>query len=81
MDGRQVILQSKYARIIRLIAIKLGISDVSAMDMFFGSMTFELIQNGVADMHCFSDRYLADEVIIEKSENGYAGIDNGCNRK
>lgn len=65
MDGRQVILQSKYARIIRLIAEKLGISDVSAMDIFFGSMTFELIQNGVADMHCFSDLYLADEVIIE----------------
>ena len=27
--------------------------------------TFELISEGVADMHCLSDEYLADELCIE----------------
>lgn len=66
MDGRQVILQMKYARIIKLISEKMNIPIMEAMDLFYGSQTFELIQNGVADMHCFSDIYLADEILLEK---------------
>ena len=32
------------------------------MDIFCNSRTFQLISEGVADMHCFSDLYLAEEV-------------------
>ena len=32
---------------------------------FFDSTTYDLISNGVADMHCFSDEYLADELLLE----------------
>ena len=65
MDAKQVILQMKYARIIDGIAERLRISREEAMARFFHSKTFELIQGGVADLHCFSDRYLIDEFILE----------------
>lgn len=33
------------------------------MDIFYNSPLFELIDKGVADLHCRSDQYLADEII------------------
>jgi len=62
MEANDTILQMKYARIIQQIAADLGISNVDAMDLFYNSRTFQLISEGVADMHCFSDRYPAEEV-------------------
>jgi len=38
-----------------------------AFDLFYRSKTFELISEGVADMHCLSDEYLAEEVEREIS--------------
>ena len=35
------------------------------MDIFYNSPAFELIDKGVADLHCRSDQYLADEIIKE----------------
>ena len=31
--------------------------------------TYQLIQDGVSDMHCMSDAYLADELEQEYSQN------------
>jgi hypothetical protein len=39
-----------------------------ALDFFYNSTTFELISEGVADMHCFSDEYLADELMLERKK-------------
>ena len=33
--------------------------------LFYDSKTFELISEGIADMHCMSDEYLVDELIAE----------------
>ncbi|MCQ2146610.1 MAG: DUF3791 domain-containing protein [Bacteroidales bacterium] len=44
------------------------ISIIDAMSLFYNSKTLELIQNGIADLHCRSDKYLADEVILEMSQ-------------
>ena len=52
----------KYARIIEQIAADLGISNVDAMDRFYNSRIFQLISQGIADLYCRSDRYLAEEV-------------------
>mgnify|MGYP001025275285 CR=1 FL=1 len=68
MDGRLTILQMKYARIIAGIADKQDISLVEAMDRFYHSVTFRLINDGIADLHCRSDRYLVDEFCIEWDE-------------
>jgi hypothetical protein len=35
---------------------------------FYDSETYKLISNGVADMHCLSDEYLADELLMEWKE-------------
>lgn len=69
MDGKQTILQMKYARIIAGIAEKQSISLEEAMDRFFHSVTFQMINNGIADLHCRSDRYLVDEFCIEWEES------------
>ena len=62
MEANETILHMKYARIIQQIAADLGISNVDAMDHFYNSHTFQLISEGIADLHCRSDRYLAEEV-------------------
>ena len=63
--GKQLILQMKYARIIEGMS-KLGnMSLEDAMDMFYNSETMQLIQDGVADLHCRSDLYLAEEILRE----------------
>lgn len=35
------------------------------MGLFYDSETFKLIHEGIADMHCRSDLYLADELLKE----------------
>ena len=65
MEANPIILQQKYARIVQLFANKAGYSYEQALRMFYDSKTFELISEGVADMHCLSDEYLTDELCIE----------------
>ncbi len=33
-----------------------------AMDMFYASDTVTLMEEGIADLHCRSDKYLAEEI-------------------
>lgn len=68
MDDKQTILQAKYARIIKGIADKLKIPLEDAMDRFYHSQTFQLIDHGIADLHCRSDIYLIDEYCLEAEE-------------
>ena len=65
MKANPAILQMKYARIVKLFAEQAGISYEDALARFYDSRTFDLISNGIADMHCRSDEYLADELMIE----------------
>jgi hypothetical protein len=39
-----------------------GVSLNDATDIYYGSETANLIEEGVADLHCRSDKYLAEEV-------------------
>lgn len=65
MQANKIILQRKYARIVQKLAEKTGKSYEEALGLFYDSKTFELISDGVADMHCMSDEYLVDELIAE----------------
>ena len=65
-QGKQAILQMKYARIIEAMSQMGHITREDAMDLFFNSDTMQLIQDGVADLHCRSDFYLAEEVLREQ---------------
>lgn len=64
-EAKRAILQMKYARIIKAIADKTGFTLENAMEIFYNSVTFKMIENGIADLHCRSDFYLADEVVLE----------------
>lgn len=65
MEANPAILQMKYARIVNLFALQAKLSYEEALAKFYDSKTFDLISNGVADMHCMSDEYLAEELLIE----------------
>ena len=36
-----------------------------SMDYFYNSITYDLISNGIGDMHCRGVKYLTDELLIE----------------
>ncbi|WP_127167022.1 DUF3791 domain-containing protein [Veillonella sp. CHU732] len=65
MRAHPVLLQKKYARIIALLAERLSITTMRALDLFYHSDTYALMREGVADMHCRSDLYLVDEIVDE----------------
>ncbi|WP_253946451.1 DUF3791 domain-containing protein [Palleniella intestinalis] len=63
-------LDMKYARIIELLSVKVGISYGDAMNMFYNSPLFDLIDKGIAELYCRSDLYLAEEIIrMDKLSN------------
>lgn len=51
-----------YLKLVRCINVSLD----DAMDMFYNSETIQLMEEGVADLHCRSEKYLAEEVWREK---------------
>lgn len=61
--GKQAVLQMKYARIIDAMAQLGGVTPEEAMDIFYNASLMPLIQEGVADLHCRSDEYLAKEIL------------------
>lgn len=68
MNANPVLLQKKYARVVKLFAEKTGISLDDALDFFYHSTVYQLVKDGVSDMHCMSDGYLADDLKIEYEE-------------
>lgn len=65
-EGWHAILEEKFARIISEISEMYNVSLDDAMDMFYNSETIQLMEEGVADLHCRSEKYLAEEVWREK---------------
>ena len=65
MNAHPVLLQKKYARIIASFAEKEKMSLENALDFFYKSELYQLISQGISDMHCRSDLYLIDELVEE----------------
>lgn len=68
-DSKSILIQAKNARIIAILADKFAGSIDKAMEVFYNSVTAQMIQDGVADLHCRSDHYLADEIYREYTED------------
>lgn len=66
----------KYARIVRLFADRLHLSYEDALSFFYASDTYGLMNEGIADMHCLSDEYLADELLIEWDQKKISHSEN-----
>ncbi len=58
----------KIARVIEKYAEMYGVSLEEAMETFYTSVTAQLIEERVADLHCRSDGYLAEELWLEVQE-------------
>ena len=65
MMANPILLQKKYARVIACFAKQQGISLDEALDLFYRSEVYQLMREGVSDMHCMSDQYLAEELRLE----------------
>lgn len=61
-EGWHAILEAKFSRIISEISEMYHISLDEALEMFYDSDTMRLMEDGIADLHCRSDKYLAEEV-------------------
>lgn len=62
MNANPVLLQKKYSRIVECFAKRQEISLDAALAFFYHSEVYQLIRDGVSDMHCMSDEYLAEEL-------------------
>lgn len=68
MKANPILLQKKYARVVFLFAEELHISLDLALKIFYHSMTYQLMKDGISDMHCMSDMYLVEELADEYKE-------------
>ena len=67
MKANKNLLRMKFARVIEAYADRTGCSLDEALDKFYRSQTYQLMRDGVSDMHCMSEAYLVDELIDELS--------------
>ena len=68
MTANPILLQKKYSRVIECFAKQQGLSLDAALNFFYHSQVYQLIRDGVSDMHCMSDAYLAEELKQEYEE-------------
>jgi len=67
-ESIQIIRSLQCARIISCISEMHNVSLQEATDIYYNSEMSNMIEEGVADLHCRSDKYLAEEVWREYSE-------------
>lgn len=65
MTANPILLQKKIARVIKCFADKTTASLDDALKTFYSSELCRLIHEGVSDLHCMSDEYLATELLDE----------------
>lgn len=68
MNANPILLQMKYARVVDLFAQEAGLTREDALDFFYHSRTYQLMRDGISDMHCMSDGYLSDCLKDELAE-------------
>lgn len=69
MNANPILLQKKYSRVIEVFAERQNISLDEALHIFYESELYQLIRNGISDMHCMSDAYLAEDLEREYLQN------------
>lgn len=67
-DGKTAMQANKNANIIKAISQLYHISLPEAIDIYYQSDTSELIEEGVGDLQCRSDKYLATIIWEEHNE-------------
>ncbi len=67
MNANPILLQKKYARIVELFAKQNGLTLDDALGIFYHSIVYKLMREGISDMHCRSDEYLVQELEDEQA--------------
>ena len=62
----ETLLQMKYARVVNLLAERLGITHPQALEAFYNSETYRHLSDLRNHLHNMSDAYLAEEIINEQ---------------
>ncbi len=65
MNAHPILLQMKYTRVMVCFAEMMNITLDAALDFFYHSEVYQLMREGVSDMHCMSDKYLAEDLVGE----------------
>ena len=73
MTANRNLLRMKFARVIERYAANQGCSLEEALDRFYRSDTYKLMRDGVSEMHCMSEAYLAEELEDEWLQKSAAG--------
>jgi len=68
MKADKTILQIKYKNVIEALAELKNIPLRQALDIFYKSDVYLEMREGISDMHCRSDKYLAEEIVIEMDD-------------
>lgn len=65
MKAEPLILQLKYTDVVELFAKKSNLSLDEALRFFYYSKVYQLMRDGVSDMHCMSNEYLVEDLMEE----------------
>jgi len=65
MKADKAILQLKYSGVIEAFASRANIPLREALDKFYKSEIYIEMRDGISDMHCRSDEYLAEDLMDE----------------
>lgn len=65
MTANRNLLRMKYARVVEAYAAKTGCSLDDSLKTFYRSQTYQMMRDGVSDMHCMSIPYLVEEILSE----------------
>jgi hypothetical protein len=60
--ANKTLLYRKFARVIGVFAQNQNMPIRDALDIFYSSRLYWEMSNGISDMHCRSDEYLAEEL-------------------
>ena len=69
MTANKTLLQMKYARVISLFSKMADITKSKALEFFYHSDVYQFVKDGISDMHCMSDEYLAEDLLREYQNN------------
>jgi hypothetical protein len=70
MKADSILLQLKYEDVIKEFSQYKNILLREALDMFYKSRVYQEMRIGISDMHCRSDKWLAEELAEEYCHNG-----------
>jgi len=65
MTANRILIGRKISNVISEYAVLANLSLREAFDVFYKSRLYHEIVNGISDMHCRSDGYLAEELKME----------------